>query len=412
MSQNAPISGACDGPWDRVREAFARNFAERGERGASICVIHKGKVVVDLAGGWFDAARTRPFAPDDLVLLFSTTKGMTAIAAHTLIDKGLMDLDAPVTKYWPEFGAQGKGSATVAMMLNHSVGVPGFHEPLKQHAHLDWDYMVQRIAAEKPFWEPGLRNGYHALNFGWTVGELVRRVSGKSLGAYFRSVVSGPLDADFWIGLPESEEHRVSKLTPTIPQPGEPVIEIFTNVAENPGSDSALTFTNNGGFLPATVGEASGDYLVNTRAVHAAEIGGAGGIGSARGVARIYAALLEGRLISHDHVARMGRTSMIATRDPILLIPTRFALGFMTSMDNRHLPLGNIQSFIIGEKAFGHVGAGGSFGLVDREADLAVGYTMNHLGPGVLLDERGQSLVDAIYQSLGYRTNAPGMWVK
>jgi CubicO group peptidase (beta-lactamase class C family) len=412
MGREAPIGGSTGKGWDKVRDAFARNFAERPERGASLCVIHKGKVVVDLAGGWFDSAETRPFSADDLVLLFSTTKGMTAIAAHTLIDKGLLELDAPVTRYWPEFGQKGKDKATVAMMLNHSVGVPGFHEPLKQDAHLDWDYMVQRIAAEQPFWEPGLRNGYHALNFGWTVGELVRRVSGMSLGAYFRSAVSGPLDADFWIGLPEAEEHRVSKLTPTIPAPGDPVIEVFTNVVENPGSDSALTFTNNGGFLPATVDEASGDYLVNTRAVHAAEIGGAGGIGNARGVARIYSALLDGKLISPDHVARMGRTAMIATRDPILLIPTRFALGFMTSMDNRHLPLGNIQSFIIGEKAFGHVGAGGSFGLVDREAEIAVGYTMNHLGPGVLLDERGQSLVDAIYESLGYRTNAPGMWVQ
>jgi len=412
MSQTAPISGSCDKGWEKVRDAFAKNFAERPERGASLCVMQNGKVVVDLAGGWFDEAKTRPFTSEDLVLLFSTTKGMTAIAAHTLIDKGLLDLDAPVAKYWPEFGAHGKDKATVAMMLNHSVGVPGFHEPLKQHAHLDWDYMVQRIADEKPFWEPGLRNGYHALNFGWTVGELVRRVSGKSLGTYFRSAVSGPLDADFWIGLPESEEPRVSKLTPTIPQPGEPVIEVFTNVVENPGSDSALTFTNNGGFLPSAVDEATGEYLVNSRAVHAAEIGGAGGIGNARGVARIYAALLDGKLISRDHVARMGRTSMISTRDPILLIPTSFALGFMTSMDNRRLPLGRIQSFIIGEKAFGHVGAGGSFGLVDRESGIAIGYTMNHLGPGVLLDERGQSLVDAVYRSLGYRTNAPGMWVQ
>lgn len=408
----APISGEVASGWEGVRAAFTRNFAERPERSASLCVFHRGERVVDLAGGWFDTTRSRPFAHDDLVLLFSTTKGMTAVAAHCLVDQGRLDLDAPVAEYWPEYAANGKAATTVAMMLNHSAGVPGFHEPLKADAHLDWNYMVSRLAAERPFWEPGLRNGYHALNFGWTVGELVRRVSGMSLGQYFHQAVAAPLGADFWIGLPEAEEHRLSPLTPTLPGPGVPVLELYDNVVKNPQSDSALTFINSGGFSPSAVDEATGDYVVNTRAVHAAEIGGAGGIGNARGVARIYAALLGGDLISTDHVVRMGRTSMISTRDPILLIPTRFALGFMKSMDNRRLPLGAIESFVIGEKAFGHVGAGGSFGFVDREAEMAAGYTMNHLGPGVLVDERGQSVIDAIYRALGYRSNAPGVWVK
>jgi CubicO group peptidase (beta-lactamase class C family) len=412
VKNEVSITGDVADGWKGVRDSFARNFVDRPERGASLCVFHRGEQVVDLAGGWFDTAQTKPFEREHLVLLFSTTKGMTAIAAHCLIDQGLLDLYAPVAEYWPEYAANGKQATTVAMMLNHSAGVPGFHEPLKPNAHLDWDYMVSRLAAERPFWEPGLRNGYHALNFGWTVGELVRRVSGLSLGKYFNKMVAAPLGADFWIGLPEEEEHRVSPLTPTLPGPEAPVLELYKNVHENPQSDSALTFLNNGGFSPAAVDEASGDYVVNTRAVHAAEIGGAGGIGNARGVARIYAALLSDQLISSDHVVRMGRTSMISTQDPILLIPTRFALGFMKSMDNRRLPLGAIESFIIGEKAFGHVGAGGSFGFVDRDAELAAGYTMNHLGPGVLVDERGQSLIDAIYRALGYRGNAPGAWVK
>ena len=359
------VIGDCGAGWEGVANAFRRNFEIGTERGASLCVVHRGETVVDLAGGWFDSERTRPFTSEDLVVLFSTTKGMTAIAAHRLIDQGLMDLNAPVSEYWPEYAANGKTATTVAMMLNHSAGVPGFHEPLKLNAHLDWDYMVERIAAERPFWEPGLRNGYHALNFGWTVGELVRRVSGQSLGQYYRSAISGPVDGDFWIGLPPEEEHRVSKLTPTLPGPGVPVLELYDNVAENPQSDSALTFLNAGGFAPAAIDEDSGEYRVNTRACHAAQIGGAGGIGNARGVARVYGALLDGSLISPDHVVRMGQTSMISTRDPILLIPTHFALGFMKSMDNRRLPLGAIESFIIGEKAFGHVGAGGSFGFVE-----------------------------------------------
>lgn len=411
-AQAAQISGSCAPGWEGVRDAFALNFAERDEVGANLCIVHKGETVVDLAGGWVDRTKSAAYTEDTLALVFSTTKGMTAIAAHILIDRGELDLDAPVAKYWPEFAQNGKAGATVAMMLNHSVGVPGFREPLKPDAHLDWDYMVQRIAAEEPFWEPGLRNGYHALNFGWTVGELVRRVSGQSLGRFFREQVSGPLGADFWIGLPEELEPRVARNEPTFPAPGEPVIEVYTNIVENPTSASALTFLNSAGFGPGGIDEASGEYMMNTRKVHAAEIGGAGGIGSGRGIAKIYAALGQGKLISHDHVVKMSQTSMVSSRDPILLIPSRFALGFMKSMDNRRLPLGHITSFLMGEKAFGHVGAGGSFGIYDREADMAIGYTMNRLHAGILVDPRGQSLIDAAYLAAGFRTSAPGVWVR
>jgi CubicO group peptidase (beta-lactamase class C family) len=372
--------------------------------------MHRGRVVVDLSGGWFDAERTRQFSRDDLVLFFSTTKGMTALAAHVLVDRGLLDLDAPVVRYWPEYGQRGKEKTTVAMMLNHSAGVPGFHEPLKENAHLDWNYMVERIAAESPFWEPGLRNGYHALNFGWTVGELVRRVSGCSLGTFFREAICNSIGAEVWIGLPEELEGRVSKLVPTVPGPAE-MIEVYENLERYPNSDSGLTFRNSGGWSLASR-DAAGEFIVNTRTLHAAEIGGAGGIGNARGLAKIYSSLLDGGVISVDHVARMSQVSMVSSRDPILLVPTRFALGFMKSMDNRSLPLGNIESFVIGETAFGHVGAGGSFGLLDRQEGMAIGYAMNRLGVGVLLDERGQSLIDAAYKSLGYRTSAPGIWVK
>jgi CubicO group peptidase (beta-lactamase class C family) len=406
------VTGSCAPGWENVRDAFALNFARHDEIGANVAIIHKGETVVDLAGGFVDRAQSRPYDADTMALVFSTTKGMTAIAANILIDRGELAFDAPVSRYWPEFAQNGKSGATVAMMLNHSVGVPGFREPLKTNAHLDWDYMVERIAAEEAFWEPGLRNGYHALNFGWTVGELVRRVSGQSLGRFFREQVSGPLGADFWIGLPEELEPRVAKNEPTFPAPGEPVIDVYTNLVENPTSHSALTFANSAGFGPGGVDEASGEYMMNTRAVHAAEIGGAGGIGSGRGIARIYGALRDGKLISHDHVARMSQTSMVSTRDPIILIPTRFALGFMKSMDNRSRPLGHIESFVIGEKAFGHVGAGGSFGFYDREAEMAIGYTMNRLHAGVLVDQRGQSLIDAAYRAAGYRTNAPGVWVR
>ena len=406
------IDGTAAPGWEEVAAVFAENFASRGELGANLCVIHRGEKVVDLAGGRADPSSDRPYDADTLALVFSTTKGMTAIAAHYLIARGALDLDAPVSHYWPAFAAAGKGGATVAMMLNHSVGVPGFREPLKRDAHLDWEYMVERIAAEEPFWEPGSRNGYHAMSFGWTVGELVRRVSGQSLGSFFRDHIAGPLNADFWIGLPEALEPRVATNVPTPPVPGDPVMDVYTHVMENPTSPSALTLMSAAALGPAGIDEATGAFTMNTRAVHAAEIGAAGGIGSGRGIATIYAALGDGQVIPGDHVVRMGQTSMVSTLDPIIRIPTRFALGFMKPMDNRRRPLGHMESFVIGEKAFGHVGAGGSFGLYDREAEMAIGYTMNRLHAGALVDERGQSIIDAAYRSLGYRTNAPGVWVR
>lgn len=411
-SDSFAIQGDAAPGWQNLAGVFAENFRDRGEIGASLCVYHRGECVVDLAGGWAQPERTTPFSRDTLAVVFSVTKAMTAIAAHLLIDRGLLDLNAPVSEYWPEFATNGKETATVAMMLNHSVGVPGFHEPLRQGGYLDWSYMTSRLANEKPFWEPGSRNGYHAINFGWTVGELVRRVSGLSLGTFLRREIAEPLEADFWIGLPEHEEGRVADLIPEIPAPGDPVIDVHTNFVANPNSSSAITFTNFGGYGAAVLDESSGKYLVNTRALHQAEIGGAGGIGSARGIARIFNALRGGKLISRDHVVRMSQSSMISTLDPILLMPTHFALGFMKSMDNRRRPLGHLESFIIGETAFGHVGAGGSFALYDRAEELAIGYVINRMHSGILLDERGQALVDEAYKILGYRTNAPGVWVK
>jgi CubicO group peptidase (beta-lactamase class C family) len=396
-----------------VRAAFEENFAKHGELGASICINHRGRTVVDMSGGWFDQNRSRPFSSDDLVVFFSCTKAMTALAAHCLVDEGLLDLNSPVSRYWPEYGQNGKEATTVAMMLNHSAGVCGFHEQIRQNGHRDWRYMVERLSVERPFWEPGTRNGYHASTFGWTVGELVRRVSGRPLGQYFREKIASPLSADIWIGLPENEEGRVSPVLPTDPDPDEPVIELHRNVVEHPNSISALTFTNRGGWSVGAIDPKTGVRLVNTREDHVAELGGAGGIGNARGLAKVFAALGgPSPIISPDHVMRMSQTSMTSSRDPVLLVPTKFALGFMTSLDNRHRALGHLESFIVGEKAFGHVGAGGSFGFFDREEQLSAGYTMNRLGVGVWLDERGQSLIDAIYLSLGYRTNMPGIWVR
>jgi len=202
-------SGAISGTYDErflaVAEAFTRNFTEHEEVGASVSITLDGETVVDLWGGTKNAKENTPWSEDTACVVYSSTKGAVALAAHTLISAGELDLHAPVRKYWPEFAVNGKQDATVKMMLDHSVGVPALRNKLEDGAYCDWDHMVEQVQQEEPFWTPGTRNGYHMMTFGWTVGELVRRVSGQSLGQYFREAIAQPANAECWIGLPESE---------------------------------------------------------------------------------------------------------------------------------------------------------------------------------------------------------------
>jgi CubicO group peptidase (beta-lactamase class C family) len=219
------VSGYCDAKFQAVADCFVANFNERGEVGASVCVRIEGETVVDLWGGSFAADSDKAWDKDTLSIIFSCTKAATALCAHLLIDRGELDLYAPVTRYWPEFGTNGKEDVTVLMMLNHSVGLPAFREPIKEGGYYDWDYMIQRLEEEEPFWQPGTRNGYHMISFGWTVGELVRRVSGRSLGTFFREEIGEPLGLELWIGLPEEQEDRVSPMIPFVPDGTTPVSE-------------------------------------------------------------------------------------------------------------------------------------------------------------------------------------------
>ena len=387
-----------------VADTFVNNFEVNGEVGASLCVTHDGERVVDVWGGTADKQAGTPWKEDTVCVVFSSTKGAVALAAHTLVAGGALDLDAPVSRYWPEFAVNGKETATVRMMLDHSVGVPAFREKLKDNGCCDWEYMVDRLQRETPFWTPGTRNGYHMANFGWTVGELVRRVSGQSLGAYFREAIAEPTNAEFWIGLPEAIEPRVAPMIPFRPVRGAPQGAFTQALIKAPDSIPALAFYNQGGFNP------------NSRACRAAEIGGGGGVANGRGLASIYAPFACGgelagrRFVDPDTLAAMGEVAVATHEDATLLIPTRFALGFMKSMDNRNAPGVDRSSVILGSAAFGHVGAGGSIGFADPAARMSFGYTMNRMGPGILLNERGQTLVDATYRALGYSGNASGVW--
>lgn len=405
------VAGFCKPGFERVAEAFQANFDSKGEIGASVCLTVGGETVVDLWGGIADPKTGAAWNEDTVTVVFSCTKGATAICAHVLSSRGKLDIDAPVAELWPEFAQHGKAAVTTRMMLDHSSAVPALREPVKDSGPYEWDYMTGRLAAEAPFWEPGTRNGYHGFTFGWTVGEMVRRASGRSLGAFFQDEIARPLGIDFWIGLPEAIEPRVAPVIPHVYKAGDGRTPFMTDLATRRDSPAALFYFNVGAWRSGGA---------NSRAGRAAEIGAANGVTNARGLAGLYAPLANGggRLVDAATLARMGEVSMATHDDATLRIPTRFALGFMKSMDNRQRSAGarlfgpDVDSVILGSAAFGHVGAGGSLGFADPAAGLSFGYAMNRMGPGLLLNERGQSLVDAAYRSLGYTGKDGGVWTK
>ncbi len=398
------LEGRLDPAFAALGDAFRANFEARDELGAALCVLHKGRVVADLWGGYTTEARDTPWAQDTMSVLFSATKGVTALCAHLLVEEGRLDLDAPVAELWPDFAQGGKEGTTLRMMLDHSSSVPAFREKLKPGGVYDWAYMTERVAAEPAYWPPGTRSGYHGTTFSWTVGEMIRRAAGKSVGAFFRDRIGDPQALDFWIGLPEAEEHRVAPVIPHRHPANAPLPPFLQAVLHDRGSVAANFVYNSGSLLGGAI---------NSREAHAAEIPAANGIGTAAALARIYAPLAAGGgdLLRPETVQRMSQVSTATERDATLEMPSRFALGFMVSMDNRSRVPFDGHSAVLGRGAFGHVGAGGSIGFADPDHDLAVGYAMNRLGEGLLLNARGQSLVDAVYRCLGCTSSDGGAWV-
>jgi len=397
------VHGVCAPEFAEVAKTFARNFSDHGELGAAVSICVDGKPVVDLWGGTADRDSGRPWAQDTMAVVFSSTKGMAATCMHMLAERGLLDFEAPVARYWPEFGARGKQGITVAMALSHQAGVPVWQVQLPHRALHDFDLLAERLAAEAPVWEPGTMQGYHPVTIGVIEGELVRRITGQTIGSFLRDEVAGPLGADIWIGLPESEEHRVATLYLSERDPNSPMMR---KAASDPAW-IGWRFINNVG----------GDRdNVNLRERHAAEIPAAGGIASARGLARLYAPLsLDGavdgvRLVQSSSLHAMREVRSASDCDVLLRIPTTFTLGFSKSWGDRRLGPG--QHVILGKNAFGTPGMGGSIGFADTDGRMSFGYVMNRHGSGVGLNERGQGLIDAAYRSLGFSASAAGCWVR
>jgi CubicO group peptidase (beta-lactamase class C family) len=404
------IDGTCAERFAAVRDEFERNFDERGEVGASVCVTVDGETVVDLWGGVADPANDRPWDRDTVCVVWSSTKGAVALCALMLVSRGALDLDARVASYWPEFAKNGKEAITVRQLLSHQAGLAAITEPVPENGFCDWDLIVDLLARQEPLWAPGTRHGYHGLTFGHLVGEVLRRIDGRTIGTFFAEEVAQPLGLDFWIGLPEAIEPRVAPIIGAdIPADLSQLPTFYQQAMTDPTSIPGLMMMNSGGLMfPGTI---------DTRAVHAAEIPALNGVANARALAGMYRPLALGgavdgvRLLDEEVLLEASRVAVASSLDAALSAPTRWGLGFSKAVDN--LVDGVENSVIWSEDAFGHTGAGGSFGIADRPARLSMGYAMNKQGGGLGMNDRGQALADAVYRVLGYRQpTSGGLWYR
>lgn len=376
----AEVHGFTHDKFEKVREVFAGNLDTGADVGASFCATRDGETVVDIWGGHADAAKTQPWVKNTIVNVYSTTKTMTALTALLVADRGLIDFKAPVAKYWPEFAANGKEKVTVAHLMSHSAGLSGWKETITKDDLYDWNKATALLAAQAPFWEPGTAPGYHAMTQGYLVGEVIRRVTGKSVGTVFREEIAKPLGADFWIGLPASEDGRVAELIP--PPPGAGVgdgpgmNELQANMATNPGIDVSET---------------------RTRAWRGAEIPAAGGTGNARSVAEIHRILANDgvadgkRFISKEGVRKALELQVEGT-DKVMGIPARFGLGF--GLAGGAIPLPGANAMFWG-------GYGGSIIIIDMDARTTLSFVMNKMAGTTTGDLRGFSLAMAFWEALG-----------
>jgi CubicO group peptidase (beta-lactamase class C family) len=372
------INGFVDDRFAPVKEAFESNFTSGQENGAGFCMTVDGKTVVDIWGGYADEAQTRPWERDTIVNVYSTTKTMTALTALYLADKGALDFAAPVSKYWPEFAANGKADVTVAHLMSHSAGLSGWKEPLVREDLYDWEKATSLLAAQAPYWKPGTAPGYHAMTQGYLVGEVIRRVAGETVGTVFRKQIAEPLGADFHIGLPSTEDHRVADLTP--PPPG-------AGLGQGTTDELVANMSNNPPLNPLDT---------RTRAWRGAEIPAAGGTGNARSVALVQSLLSNGGAMSGKQIlseagCRKALELQIEGTDLILGIPVRYGLGF--GLSGGMVPFPNPNTIYWG-------GYGGSLVVSDMDARATYAYAMNKMAPTTTGDMRAFAMLMAAWGAM------------
>ncbi|MEV4383373.1 serine hydrolase domain-containing protein [Streptosporangium sp. NPDC049644] len=382
------IGGNTAPGFEGVREAFAANLAGDQEVGAAVGVYLHGRKVVDLWGGIADPETGRRWERDTLQVVYSTTKGVTAACAHLLAQRGELDLDAPVADYWPEFAANGKDGIPVRWLLTHQAGLPVIDHPITPAEAIAWDPMVTALAAQRPSWEPGTEHGYHGLTYGWLVGEVVRRVSGRSLGAFLAEEIAAPLGLDLWIGLPEAERHRVSRIIAAVPDV-EALAGIDLDALPGPAREVMAAYADPTSLTVRSMSIIKPPLDHNDPDEQSAEMPSTNGICTARALARFYAALIgevDGHRILAPGTLAAATAEQVGGIDRILRVPVRIGTGF---------GLPTPDAFWYSPTAFGFPGLGGSLGFADPATGLAFGYVMNHLQEGVP-DRRAANLLDAV----------------
>jgi CubicO group peptidase (beta-lactamase class C family) len=392
------IHGEVAPGFEGVRDAFVANFERYGEVGASVAVYQDGAPVVDLWGGTADPATGRPWTRSTSALVYSATKGATSICVNILAQQGKLDLDAPVAEYWPEFAAAGKDRVTVTQLLSHQAGLPVLDTTPGRAELLAGAPVVEALARQRPIWEPGTAHGYHALTFGWLVGELVRRISGRSLGRFLADEVAAPLGLDLWVGLPADRVDEVAPLIDAKPDPG--VIERIADLRVREVAERVATAAKDPTSLLFRAATTNGSMPTphaatwNDPAVQRAEIPAANLITNARSLARMYAACLgevDGvRVLSEETVER-ACVEQVRGPDAVTIVETRFGLGFRLS--NATVPM-------LGEGSFGHNGAGGATGFADQRSRIGFGYVQNQLAVAPAGDPRTAGLVTALRAAL------------
>src|SRR5262245_2501627 len=390
MTRAIEVHGSCDSRFAKVRDGFVSNFATGKEIGAAVSVTFDSRKVVDLWAGRADKGGTQPWKEDTIVNVYSPTKGLGAACAALLVERGKLDLDAPVAKYWPEFAQAGKATLPVRYLLSHQAGLSAVKKPLKAEDMYDWNTMCTALAEQTPWWTPGTAHGYHAITYGWLVGELVRRVTGRRIGRFFREEIVHPLALDAFIGCGPELDARIADMTPS-PPPPPGTRDLLGEMLADKESLAGKTFGN-----PPALGPG----VVNSRPWRAAEICSANGHTNARSLARLYAALgawtrgeaFEGVQLMSKAGMERTRTEQAAGVDKVLQLSNRIALGFMLPS-----PMRRFSNNLL---AFGHAGAGGSIGFCDPENRLSFGYTMNQMqsgGPGG--DPRWWPMLQAMYDA-------------
>jgi CubicO group peptidase (beta-lactamase class C family) len=382
------IHGSTAPGYEGVREAFAANVADHGEIGAAVAVHQDGRPVVDLWAGTADPRDDRPWQADTAAVVYSTTKAVTAAVALLLAERGQLDLDAPVVRYWPEFGAHGKDRIPVRWLLTHQAGLPTLDATVTPAQAIAGTPVVEALAAQAPFWTPGTDVGYHGLTYGWLVGEVVRRATGRSLGTVLAEEIAGPLGLDLWIGLPERHRHRVARIVARPVDFGALAAIDLTAVPE-PVREVLAAYADPTSLTVRALCLVDPPLDHNDPAEQAAEMPSTNGITTARSLSRFYAALIgevDGHRILRPDTLAAALTEQAAGKDRVLRVPVRVGTGF---------GLPTPDAFWYSPTAFGFPGFGGSIGFADPATGLAFGYTPNHVLDGAA-DPRAATLVAAL----------------